>query len=300
VLEVASGVFKSRKKTDKVAAAAIAILGASVFFSPGCVFKAAASGKTHVEQTAKDWPVYGGQPAQDHYSSLTQINRKSVKNLKVAWTFDLEEKGNHTGSLQSNPLIIGRMLYTLTPSLKVIALDAATGKLIWKFDSGVAAGQPSRGLTYWTEGKESRLFVGIMNYLYALDPATGKPIESFGEGGRIDLRKNLRGDYRLQSVALTSPGVIYKDLIIVGAGTLKPSRRLRATSVPLTFILGSCAGHSTQFLIRANRVTKLGPRMRGKRRERPITGPGWRSMSSEASFTYLPVLRFPIFMVPIA
>jgi quinoprotein glucose dehydrogenase len=168
------------------------------------------------KQRLQAWPVYGGQAAQDHYSSLSQINRRNVNKLKVAWTLDLGEQGSRVGSLQANPLIIGRVLYTLTPSLKVIALDAASGKLLWKFDSGVESGQPSRGLTYWTDEKESRLFAGIMNFLYALDPATGKPIESFGENGRIDLRKGLRGDYRLQSIALTSPGIIYKDLIIVG------------------------------------------------------------------------------------
>jgi quinoprotein glucose dehydrogenase len=168
------------------------------------------------KQRSQDWPVYGGQAAQDHYSSLSQINRRNVSKLKVAWTLDLGEEGSRVGSLQTNPLILGRVLYALTPSLKVIAVDAVSGKLLWKFDSGVKSGQPSRGLTYWSDGKESRLFAGVMNFLYALDPASGKPIESFGENGRIDLRKGLRGDYRLQSIALTSPGIIYKDMIIVG------------------------------------------------------------------------------------
>lgn len=158
------------------------------------------------------WTAYGGQAAQDHYSTLSQINRENVKNLTVAWKYDSGE----TGGMQANPLIIGHVLYAFTPSLKVVALDAATGKLLWKFDSGIKSEQPSRGLTYWTDGKQSRLFAGIMSFLYALDPATGKVIPSFGENGRIDLRKNLRGDYRLQSVVLTSPGIIYKDLIITG------------------------------------------------------------------------------------
>lgn len=159
-----------------------------------------------------DWPVYGGQLAGDHYSTLTQINRSNVSKLKVAWTFDTGEKGG----LQTSPLVVGRVLYTYTPTQKVIALEAATGKLLWQFDSGIKGTQPDRGLSWWTDGSESRLFAGVMNFLYALDPATGEPIPSFGEGGRIDLRKQLRGDYREQSIALTSPGVVYKDLIIVG------------------------------------------------------------------------------------
>jgi quinoprotein glucose dehydrogenase len=159
-----------------------------------------------------DWPVYGGQPTNQHYSSLTQINRDNVKKLKVAWTYDTGEEGG----LETSPLIVGRTLYAYTPSQKVIALDAVTGKLLWKFDSGIKAEQPARGVAYWTDGKEGRILAGVMNYLYALDPKTGKPIPSFGEEGRIDLRKNLRGDYQVQSIALTTPGIVYKDLIIVG------------------------------------------------------------------------------------
>lgn len=163
-------------------------------------------------KSSTDWPVSGGQSADDHYSPLSQINRTNVKDLAIAWKYDSGE----TGGMETSPIIVGRVLYAYTPTQKVIALDAASGKLIWQFDSGVNSRQPARGVTYWSDGKESRLFAGVMNFLYALDPATGKPIESFGEGGRIDLRKELGRDYKTQSVALTSPGIIYKDLIIVG------------------------------------------------------------------------------------
>jgi glucose dehydrogenase len=158
------------------------------------------------------WPAYGGGIDGDHYSSLEQINRANVHRLKPAWTFSTGEKGN----LEVNPLIVGRTLYAYTPGEVVIALDAATGKLKWKFDSGIRATQPSRGVTYWTDGSRARIFAGVMNFLYCLDAETGKPIASFGENGRIDLRKDLRGDYQDQSIALTTPGVLYKDLIIVG------------------------------------------------------------------------------------
>jgi quinoprotein glucose dehydrogenase len=159
-----------------------------------------------------DWPVYGGQPAGDHYSPLKQINRGNVAKLRVAWKFDTGERGG----LQTSPVIVGHVLYAYTPTQKVIALDAATGRLIWKFDSGIASTQPTRGVTYWTDGKDARLFAGVMNYLYALDPATGRPIPSFGDHGRIDLRKGLGRDFHTQSIVLTTPGIIYKDLIIVG------------------------------------------------------------------------------------
>ena len=139
-----------------------------------------------------DWPVYGGQSANNHYSTLKQINRDNVGKLRIAWTFDTHE----TGGLQTSPLIVGRTMFGCTPSLKVIALDAANGKLLWTFDPGIKGTQPSRGLTYWSDGSEKRLFAGVMNFLYALDPASGKPITSFGEDGRVDLRKQLRGDYQ--------------------------------------------------------------------------------------------------------
>ncbi len=173
-------------------------------------------GTACVAQDTVSWPAFNGQPEADHYSSLAQINRTNVHQLKQAWTFNTGEKGG----IQTNPLIIGHTLYAYTPSLKVIALDAATGKLKWKFDSGLEGTQPARGLAYWTDGEDERIFAGIMNYLYCLDARTGKAISSFGDVGRIDLRKGLaefRGeDYRQQSIALTSPGVVYKDLIIVG------------------------------------------------------------------------------------
>ncbi len=158
------------------------------------------------------WTVYNGGPDGDHYSPLKQINRANVHRLIVAWSFDTGE----TGVLEDNPLIVGRVLYAYTQSEKVVALDAATGKLKWKFDSGINSRQPTRGVAYWTNGKQRLIFAGVMHFLYCLDADTGQPVASFGESGRVDLRKNLRGDYQLQSIALTSPGIIYKDLIIVG------------------------------------------------------------------------------------
>lgn len=164
-------------------------------------------------QSSTGWPVYNGGPDGDHYSQLKQINRANVKHLKVAWRFDTGEKGG----IEDNPLVVGRTLYAYTPMQKVVALDAATGALKWKFDPGIGGGtQPTRGMAYWTDGNEERIFAGVMNFLYCLNPETGKPIASFGESGRIDLRKELRGDFEKQSIVLTTPGIIYKDLIIVG------------------------------------------------------------------------------------
>jgi quinoprotein glucose dehydrogenase len=160
-----------------------------------------------------DWASYNGSPAQTHYSALTQINRSNVGRLAVAWRFDPGE----TGGMLTNPLIVAGTLYAVTPTQKIVALDAATGKLLWKFDSGIQGQQPNRGVSYWATGRDKRILAGVMNYLYALDARTGKPIDSFGVHGRVDLREGLgRLPVEAQSIALTTPGVVYKDLIIVG------------------------------------------------------------------------------------
>ncbi|MGB2637317.1 MAG: PQQ-binding-like beta-propeller repeat protein, partial [Candidatus Acidiferrum sp.] len=163
-------------------------------------------------EASTDWAAYGGNPENTHYSSLTQINRTNVKELKVAWSFDTGEPGG----LETSPLIVDGVLFGITPTQKIFALDAAIGKLLWKFNSGIKGSQPDLGLSYWSNGKDRRVLVGVMNFLYALDAATGNPIATFGKGGRIDLRGDLGRNPERQSVALTSPGVIYKDLIIVG------------------------------------------------------------------------------------
>lgn len=159
-----------------------------------------------------DWSAYGGSVEDTRYSSLAQINRKNVSKLQVAWSYDTRE----IGGFQTSPIIVDGVLYGYTPTQKVIALDASTGKLLWKFDSGIVGRQPVRGLATWTDGQHRRIMAGVMNYVYALDAKTGQPIPSFGEGGRIDLRQNLGRDPQTVMIALTSPGVVYKDLLIVG------------------------------------------------------------------------------------
>jgi quinoprotein glucose dehydrogenase len=179
--------------------------------SCGSVHTRKAAGNEKAQEQG-DWPVYNGGPGEDHYSYLTQINRSNVNRLQVAWTYDT---GKVTG-LETNPIIIDGVLYAFTPSLKVVALNAATGKLLWKFDSGIDGTRPDRGLTYWASGKDKRIFAGIMNFVYALDTDTGKPISSFGSNGRIDLRENLGRDPSSVSIELSSPGIVYKNLLIVG------------------------------------------------------------------------------------
>ena len=176
------------------------------------VFAAAA---TCAFAAGKDWAIYGGTSDGNRYSSLTQITRANVGKLAQAWTHSMEAGGDP----QTHPLAINGVIYAYTPSLKVIALDGATGKQLWQFDSGVAGRGAQRGMAWWREGRETRLLASVMNFLYALDPATGKPIASFGEKGRIDLSQNLGRDASNLYLSLTTPGVIYKDTIITGFRT---------------------------------------------------------------------------------
>lgn len=176
---------------------------------------AAAAPRTKATQSAKsqqDWPAYGGSPSRDHYSPLTQINRSNVSQLKEVWRYVSKGKG----SLETTPLMINGVLYGISPTQEVFALNAATGKPIWTFDPGMAS-DGSRGLAYWSNGRgDGRLFVGVMYNVYAIDARTGKAIRSFGDNGHIDLRENLGRDPKSQWISLTSPGIVYKDLIIVG------------------------------------------------------------------------------------
>jgi quinoprotein glucose dehydrogenase len=167
-------------------------------------------------QSNGDWAVYHGSSAQTHYSALAQIDVNNVHALKEAWRFDTGDAFPNS-EMECNPLVIGGVLFGTTPKLNVIALDAATGRLLWRFDpwngAPVRSKMRNRGLNYWN----GRVYFAARQWLYALDAQTGKPVPSFGENGRIDLRAGLGRDPETLNVSMTSPGVIYRNLLIVGS-----------------------------------------------------------------------------------
>jgi quinoprotein glucose dehydrogenase len=165
-----------------------------------------------VPMAGDNWFSYGGDPGGTHYSSLKQITKSNVKNLKEAWRFETPD----AGSLETTPLIVNGIMYLVTPRQKVIALDAATGKQKWVFDSGSGTNAANRGLAFWGDSKESRLFSVAGSFIYAINAADGTAIKDFGNNGRIDLRENLPGARPGVSFTESSPGVIYKDLLILG------------------------------------------------------------------------------------
>src|SRR6187200_189028 len=158
----------------------------------------------------RTWSAYGGGPEQIRYSRLDLINRASVKQLEQAWIYDSGE----SGGMQTQPIVIEDVLYGITPAHKPFALRAATGEHLWTFDTGIRAQGPNRGLMYWSDGAgDRRIYSAVTRYVYALDARTGKPIPTFGTDGRIDLQSDLGRDPEQQSVVLTSPGVVHKNLL---------------------------------------------------------------------------------------
>lgn len=184
----------------------------------------------------KDWEVYGGGSESIRYSSLSQIDTANVTKLDVAWTYHTgDTDAEKSSQIQHQSIIVDGLLYGVSPTMKLLALDAKTGKEQWRFNPfkdsvdinhGISN---NRGVAYWQaaedgngngnfdEQEPSRILYTAGSYLYAVDALTGDLISSFGSNGKVDLHDGL--DERSQDlfVSATSPGIIYKDIIIMGS-----------------------------------------------------------------------------------
>jgi quinoprotein glucose dehydrogenase len=162
-----------------------------------------------------DWPMHGGVN-NIRYSPLSQINRSNVASLKVAWTYDSHDafKGSE---MQSNPVVVDGVLYATTPTMRVVALNAATGREVWHFDPAAGSGSATRFRHRGVTVHDDRVFVTYRNFLYALDRRNGQPIAAFGSNGRIDLREGLGMPPDRASVSASTPGAIFEDLLILGS-----------------------------------------------------------------------------------
>jgi len=167
----------------------------------------------------REWRVFGGDKGATRYSTLRQIDRSNVGKLKVAWTFHTGDRrdGPPPSNMQCTPIVVDGVMYVTSASVRVFALDAATGAKRWEFDPGPANQRAHRGVTYWQNGKDRRILFTAANFLHALDAATGRPIPSFGENGRVDLRLGLDRDLSGERMMATTPGIVYRDLIILGS-----------------------------------------------------------------------------------
>lgn len=164
----------------------------------------------------RGWAIYRGDRGSHAYSALDQINRSNVDQLEVAWTYHTRDKREDPPStIENNPIVVDGIMYVTSPQLKVIALDAATGQELWNFETEGAG--PNRGVVYWEDGDDKRIFVSAGSNLYSLDATSGHLVTTFGNSGIVDLRKGLDRDASGLSVKATSPGIIYEDLLILGS-----------------------------------------------------------------------------------
>jgi len=177
----------------------------------------------------EDWPVYGGNKAGNRYSSLSQINLTNVQDLQPAWTYNSVDppSGNAPGrrqfvhEIQCQPIVVKGILYGTNAQSKLFALQAATGKELWKFDpfkAGFPRINQNRGVVYWENGNDKRILYTAGPTLFAVHALTGEPVESFGLKGKVDLHEGLaiNHDVTNLSVSATSPGVVYKNILVLG------------------------------------------------------------------------------------
>jgi quinoprotein glucose dehydrogenase len=171
-----------------------------------------------------DWSAYLGDKAATHFSALRQITPENVHKLTPAWTYKAGgASANNRTQIQCNPLVVAGVLYGTSPELVLFALDASTGRELWRFDPGampgLTKGGVNRGLMYWQDPAntaDARIYYANSNFLHAIDARSGKPVPSFGGNGAIDLKKDMGRDIGGLALTATSPGVIFGDLLILG------------------------------------------------------------------------------------
>ena len=159
----------------------------------------------------EEWREYLGGPDRNHYSSLKQIDASNVDQLKIAW----EYHSGDSGQVQCNPIIVDGRLFAVTANAEPFALDAATGKEIWRIRNAAKNNVIMRGLSYWEDGDDKRILYTRDSWLHAADAISGAPILSFGDSGRVSLKSGLGPTAENKYVVSRTPGTVYEDLIIM-------------------------------------------------------------------------------------
>jgi quinoprotein glucose dehydrogenase len=176
-----------------------------------------------------DWLYYGSDQAGTKYSSLTDINASNIQNLKIAWQWKhwetpLQQYGTTPGFFEATPLMIDGVLYVTTPYNNIAALDAETGKELWRFDGeGYKLGQvlsgsgwKLRGTAFLRENGRLYIFLNSRHRLFKLDARTGEAVHTFGNNGEVPLT-DLPRISEMTHATQSSPPVVYKDLVILGS-----------------------------------------------------------------------------------
>jgi len=167
-----------------------------------------------------DWPTFGHDPAGTRYSPLTQINPSNVSGLTRAWTFHMAPEGTQVPRVaESTPLMVNGKLYLVTPYHKVVALEPETGKLLWSYELSAEANPAVRGLEFYGGDIPQIVFGTSDAKLISLNANTGKPVPGFGDEGAVDLKQGILNGYSKAFYDLSSPPIIYRDLVITGAHT---------------------------------------------------------------------------------
>ena len=168
-----------------------------------------------------DWPVYRGDPKGNQYAHIAQIHAANVHRLRPAWEYRTGD-ANERSTMHANPIVVNGTMYVTTPALKVVALDAATGRERWVFDparhnDGTIVRLRNRGVAYWKGREGERIFHFVRDRVYAIDAVSGALLTSFGTRGFIDLRQNLGVDPSSAVIEMTSPGAVFGNLLIIAS-----------------------------------------------------------------------------------
>ncbi len=161
----------------------------------------------------EDWPEFQGGPDRSQYSLLSQVNKENVTQLVKAWEYHTGD----SGQMQCNPVIVDGILYGMTARVQPFALKADTGEEIWRVSPEGDRNflSTSRGLVYWENGSDRRILYTHESWLIARDAATGRLIPSFGDSGRVSLKKGLGPEAQEKFVVSNTPGTVFEDLIIM-------------------------------------------------------------------------------------
>jgi len=226
---------RSRERGARGLVLAFAILALPHVAEAQQAARTPASAEATVALHRGEWPAYAGTYASAKYSPLDQINAGNVANLKIAWRWKSPDAALRAANpglapsylYEATPLMLNGVLYTTTSLSQVAAIDAASGETKWVFDPGVhkrrvaasSLGWVHRGVAYWRDGADERLILLTADAtMLALDARTGRPIERFGDKGRVDLTQGLSRRVSDRSLySNTSPPVIVRDVIVVGS-----------------------------------------------------------------------------------
>ena len=196
-----------------------------------------------------EWRSYGGDPGHTKYSPLDQITSDNVSELRVAWTWTSVDETLRaenpvirdgrmfrTYAHEVTPLVVDGVLYTTTNLGQIAAIEPTTGETLWSYDPGLyLEGRPAvhgfltRGLAYWTDGDEARLFyAGGRTYLVSVNAKTGEPDANFGRNGRVDLKRGLGRTIDPSQYAVSSAPLVAGSTVVMGSAMTEGTGRQEA------------------------------------------------------------------------